>query len=685
MDTVYPETRTEDSVDAVAGLAFENTYRWLESTTEEVQQWQAAQNRLADKYVRSWPYYEMAKTSVSNYLIGRISMLPICVGGQWFRLDTMDDKHVVIVADTPYGLGPVIYSVGQENRGDPTSIIWLSPSPDGCILALGVCIDGSENNTIRLINVGTGRCIPNPPPHLLMDGWTGGARWLSDSSGFYFQALIGNPADFRQQVLFHSIVDKTQTLINLPQQDPDGHQYILMMMSTDGQYHIAYQGLSVAHPIAILDTHHAAPEWKAFNVERDCLLIGHIIGDCLIAVTDVDAPRGRVVSIPLQSSTCDNPQSWVELISESDAVIRSITPVGAHLYVTELIDTYSRVRIFDQQGGLMGEVTLPGKGGIADEVLFPITKLALCGFSGTFIFSFSTMTQSWGVYSHCLSQDRLEELRAPKITIENAIVEDRWAVSEDGTQIPYHSLRLTTTDNTIPQPTLIYAYGGYSSARPPEYPNAIMAFVEAGGIYILGNIRGGSEFGREWWEKGRMNNKQNSYKDLYAIAEDLITKNLTTSDLLAVNGASNGGLMSGVAVTQRPDLWRAAILQVPVLDLVGTFKHSYGRFCTQIEYADPENPDEILNMVEYSALHLIRDGIKYPAVLLSAGATDPRCPPWHARKFAARLQSANSGDYPVLLHVWEDSGHGQATSREILVAQYTEWITFLMRQLGMTP
>lgn len=683
MDIEYPETRIEDCVDSVAGLEFANAYRWLESATEEVQQWQAAQNRLADNYVKSWPYYETLKASVSNYLIGRISALPRYAGGQWFRLDAIEGKSVVIVADDPYDSGRVVYNVDQENLVTPPSIPWLSPSPDGCMLAIGVCTDGSENNTTRLIDVGTGNCLPSPPPHMLMDGWTGGARWLPDNSGFYFQALIGKPEHFQQQVLFHSIADKTQTLIELPQQDPEGHEYVLMMISADGRYHLAYQGLSVARPIALLDTQQPVPEWQTFITEIDCLLIGHIIDNHLIAVTDIGAPRGRVVSIPLEAATRKNPQSWTELIPESDAVIRSITPVGEHFYISELVDTYLRVRIFDQQGELMEEVPLPGKGGMANEVLFPITKLALSGYSNTFIFSFSTMTQSWGVYNHSLSQDHLETLRPPQVTIGNAIVEDHWAVSEDGTRIPYHSLRLTTTDSSIPQPTLIYAYGGYSVVRPPEYPNAIAAFVAAGGVYILGSIRGGSEFGREWWQNGRMQNKQNGYKDLYAIAEDLISRRCTTSELLALNGVSNGGLMSGVALTQRPELWRVVVPQVPVLDLVGSLKYPYGRFCTEIEYADPEDPDEIKKMVEYSAYHLIQEGTKYPAVLLNAGANDPRCPPWHARKFTARLQAANKSDKPVFLHVWDNSGHGQATDRESLVLQYTEWLAFVMRQLGM--
>ena len=327
---------------------------------------------------------------------------------------------------------------------------------------------------------------------------------------------------------------------------------------------------------------------------------------------------------------------------------------------------------------------LPGRGGV-DEPFFPIAELAYRKHIDQFLFSFSMLNQSWGVYCHNPETSHCETLKAPEVRLANAIIEDHWAVSEDGTRIPYHSLRLATTDISQPQPTLLNAYGGYGIAKPPTYPGAMAAFVEAGGVYVLANIRGGTEFGRSWWEGGRMHNKQNCYKDLYAIAQDLVATERTTPALLALNGGSNGGLMAGVAATQRPELWKAVVPQVPVLDLIAALRHPYGRYCIDIEYGDVENPDDIKVMREYSAYHLVQDKIAYPALLISSGNTDPRCPPWHARKFAARLQAASNSNAPILVHIWENAGHGQATGRESLVLQYTEWLTFVMRQLGMTP
>ena len=681
----YPLTQSENIIDSAAGLEFSDPYRWLESETEEVQQWQIAQNQLADDYVQSWPHYGVLKESVSNYLVAR-SAIPIYAGRQWFRFGTLDNKSGVMVADTPYGAGRMIYEVGSENLEVPPTLPWISPSPDGRLLAVGVCTDGSENNTIRLIDVETGERLPKAPLQTLMDGWTNGTRWLPDNSGFYFQALAGDPVKFQQQVLFHSITDGKQTVVELPQQDPKGHEYILIMASPNGRFHLAYQGLLEVHLIAVLDTDEPEPIWRAFTTETEGSIAGHVIGNSLIAVTNIEAPRGRIVSIPLDSDQSSDTQCWKELVAESEAVIRSVTPVNNLFYVSEFVETYSRVRIFDQQGVLVGEVPLPGKGGIANEVFFPIQNLALSVPQSEYIFGFSSLSESWGVYRHRLASDQLDVLQTPQVIIDNAVVDDHWAISEDGTAIPYHSLRLANTDVSTPQPTLIYAYGGYNSARPPEYPGAMAAFVAAGGVYVLGNLRGGSEFGRDWWQGGRMKNKQNGFNDLYAIAEDLIDNHRTTPKLLAVNGRSNGGLMSGVAFIQRPELWNAVVPQVPLLDLVGALHHSYNRYCVEIELADPDDSSEVTDMLAYSPYHLIQNNTHYPAIFLDAGATDPRCPPWHARKFAARLQAIrNKSDAPVLLRVWENSGHGQATGRESLISQYAHWLAFVMRQLGVEP
>jgi prolyl oligopeptidase len=307
------------------------------------------------------------------------------------------------------------------------------------------------------------------------------------------------------------------------------------------------------------------------------------------------------------------------------------------------------------------------------------------GHADFFVFGFSSLTESWGEYLHRPGADHIETLVEPEVRIDNAVVEDHWAVSADGTRVPYHTVRLTGVEPNRPQPTLIYAYGGFNGAWVPQFPGPMAAFVAGGGVLVHGHLRGGSELGFEWWDGGRLKNKQNGYADLYAIADDLVVRGTTDAQRLGVTGRSNGGLMAGVAVTQRPDLWKVVISHVPVLDLIGAFRSAYGRQAFSTEYGDPEDPDDVRRLASFSPYHSVKSGGVYPAVYIDAGDTDPRCPPWHARKFAAQLQAAQAGDAPVLLHIWENVGHGWATTKDIQIQQSTEWLAFTMQQLGMVP
>jgi prolyl oligopeptidase len=231
----------------------------------------------------------------------------------------------------------------------------------------------------------------------------------------------------------------------------------------------------------------------------------------------------------------------------------------------------------------------------------------------------------------------------------------------------------------------MYGYGGFNVASVPGFPGPMAAFVGSGGVFVHAHLRGGGELGLDWWRQGRRANKQQSYDDLYAVAEDLVARGITSTDQLAVVGSSNGGLLAAAAATQRPDLWRAAVPRVPVTDLLGGLRDPYLKWAIESEFVDPGDPDGRSRLVDVSPYHLATDGVRYPAVYIDAGDTDPRCPPWQARKLAARLQAATAGDAPILLHVWEQVGHGWATARDVEVTEHTEWLAFVMQHLGLAP
>jgi prolyl oligopeptidase len=456
----------------------------------------------------------------------------------------------------------------------------------------------------------------------------------------------------------------------------------MVVVSRDGRYAVALERLRNPIPVAIATLGNNPMRWRPFVTSIDGTLAGHVVGDHYIAITDIGAPRGRLVAIPLEAEYPNDPSTWQELLAESNATLRTVTLVGDALYLTELVETYARVRIVDLNGKDLGEVPLPTCGAVS-EMPFPLMNLSPKGHPERFLFGFSSLTVSQGIYSYARGESRIEAVSEPQVRLENTVVEDRWAVSADGTRIPYHIVRRRDLSSTWPQPTLIYAYGGFNYPLVPQFPGPMAAFVAAGGMFVHAHLRGGAEFGREWWEGGRLGNKQKCYDDLFAVTEDLIAHQRSTPQLLAVTGSSNGGLMAGVAVTQRPDLWRVVVPRVPSLDLVGACREPYGRMCTMMEYANVEDPAEVRRLATFSPYHLVRDGVSYPAVFLDAGDTDPRCPPWHARKFAARLQRATSGSAPILLHVWENAGHGWATDTNTALAEYAEWLAFTLRHLGV--
>ena len=674
----YPSSRRDDTTDSAAGLLFPDPYRWLEEETDEVRGWQRRQNATTAEHAADWPHTGAVRTLVERCMVPMAYVLPREACGHWFRTDAASTR--VLVSAEPYGAGRVLLDVGPEAGPGRTPVVsWLSPSPDGQVLAVGVCDDGSERNTIRLLRVDTGELLPGAPTQVLNDAWTGGAAWLRDSSGFFFTAVEASAEDFRQDVHFHRVGGPTER-VALPV--PPSGDGTVVQLSHDGRWAVAAHGGNRTTPVAVSDLRDPNGAWRPFVTRGTQTIAGHPVRDGYVAVTDEGASRGRLVRIPLDATDPDDRTTWQELVPESDAVLRSVTPIGDHLYLWELVDTYSRLRITDLDGTPVGQVALPGRGTV-HEWIFPLMALLPRGSERHFVFGFSTPTISPGVYSHDPRTGELTTLAAPQVQLD-ATVEDASARSADGTLVPFQVVRPAGAPQG-PGPTLVYAYGGLDVPLLPQWAQGSSAFVAAGGVRVLAHLRGGGEFGRDWWEGGRLKHKTKGYEDLSAIAEELVARGIATPASLAVQGGSNGGLMAAVAVAQRPDLWAAAVSQVPLTDLVGALRNPYTRAVIVMEMADPEDPDEVRRLASFSPYHLVRDGEHYPAVLLEAGANDTRCPPWHARKLAARLQAAQAGHAPVLLRVWEGDGHGWATDEALVLEQQVHRLSFLMRHTGLTP
>ncbi|WP_418062609.1 prolyl oligopeptidase family serine peptidase [Pimelobacter simplex] len=666
----YPPTRTVDVVATQAGVAVPDPYRWLEAEDDEVHAWQRRQAEIATGTILGGQDRAALRALVERYDAGARPDLPKHAAGRWFRAD----GAAVVVAEEPFGTGRPVLTLAE---GEVLS--WLAPAPDGRILAIGVCADGSEHNTIRLVDVVSGERLP-APPQILHSAWAGGVSWQADGGGFWFFALTGTPEEFTQATFHHALATDETTVEPVPV--PAGsREYTLVQPSPDGRWLVASHRVGSPVPVAVRDL--TAPDggsWRPFVTGCTGTVAGHVVGDRYVAVTDVGAARGRVVAIPLDAASPSDPATWTELVPEGPTVLRTLTPVGEHLYLGELDRTFARIRVLDRAGTPVGEVPLPGRGAVAAP-FFALTGLAVGAPAREHLFAFSTLTTSWSVHRHRPGVAGTETLLAPAVTLD-ATVEAGEAPAADGALVPFHVVRPAGTDPAVPAPVLITAYGAANVPTLPSYQPDLAAFVAAGGTLVQAYLRGGGEFGRDWYLAAHRATKHVRDDDLVAVAEHLVATGRTTPDRLAVTGGSDGGLMCGVALTTRPDLWRAVLPRAPLLDLVAGMRDPYLDFVIRKAWGDPDDPDDVRRMIGRSPYELVRPAA-YPAVYVQAGANDPRCRPWHARKLVARLQAAQQGTAPVLVHVFENAGHGAATGHDVIVAQDVEWLGFLVRELGL--
>ncbi|WP_246136668.1 prolyl oligopeptidase family serine peptidase [Leekyejoonella antrihumi] len=681
----YPPTPLDNTVDELAGVTFPDGLRWLEGNNDRVSSWDDAQNSLSTQYLESWPDRWATQRLLDQLVTSRFGGVPVRGGETWFRKGSDADTDHGRLECGPSAQGPwrTLVDPAVLPVDGVLNIEWFSPSPDGQIIAYGLTTDGSERNRIVLLNVESGEELPDKIEQLVNDSWTGGVVWLPDSNGFFFTARDETHRDqFRNAIFFHRLGALPPSAPE-PIQLTDGlASYAIAQVSPTAQVVVAV-GLFQPVPRYRRDLNNGE-SWTPFVTDVDGTVIGQIVGDEYIAVTDCGAPRSRLVGIPLASRTPNDPHSWREIVPESTAVLRRVTAVGDVLYLTELVDTFSRVRMISLNGEPLGELTLPGDGVVA-EPPFPLMQAMPTGYPDEFIFAFSTLTSSWGTYRHGLKSNAVHVIDPPAVSLAELSVESREAVSVDGTRIPYHVVaRADATPAGRPRPALMYGYGGFGVPWAPQYTGPLSAFALSGGLYVHTHLRGGGEFGRNWWNSGRFEHKQRGYDDLYAIAEDLISRGDTEPSMLAVTGGSGGGLMTGVAITQRPDLWSVAVPQKPFLDIVGGCREPYGRDIVVGEFGRIDAPDDVRRMATFSPCQLVVADTEYPAIFVDAGQTDTRCPAWHARKFVARLQATNSRR-PVLLRVWRDVGHGWSNGRLEAVAQATDWLSFIFCELGMRP
>lgn len=690
-----PPIRHEPLTEIIHGVPVADPFRVLEDADSPLtRSWVAAQNERTGAVLSSLPARPGLRERLVA-LLGAGSSVACAVAGELvFSLERWGthDQSVLVVRSV-HRPGPARTLIDPHLlTGDATAAIdWFRPSPDGRLLAYGVSTGGDERSTLRVVDVETGEHRRDTIPHTRACS----IAWMPDGSGFAYTrypepaSLPAEDQGYWRKVYWHRLGSDWHRDELVFGDLPDKTAWTNLTLSPDGRWLLLHLSLGWSRvDVHLIDRRTGARTVMIEGIDAVSSFV--VVGDEVVGLTTLGAGRGRIVTAPLVTAWHDE---WRTIVPESDHVIDAFVPTAGSLLVLRSVAAVSQLERHDLDGTHRESVPLPELGSLAgldgsldrDEAFFSFTSFAR---PPTMFRWRPEGTTDWSRLldpgAGPATDDRADGGVAPP-----AVVADRYVVeqvrypSTDGTEIPLFLIRATATRPTPDTPCVLTGYGGFSVSMSPAYSAAVVAVCDAGGIYAVANIRGGAEDGEDWHRAGMLAKKQQSFDDFIAAADWLVASGLTSRDRLAIRGGSNGGLLMGAAITQRPDLCRAAQIAVPLLDMVRYHRFLIARLWIP-EYGDPERPEEFAWLYAYSPYHRVIDGTCYPAVLLTTAEEDSRVDPSHARKMAARLQEATSCGHtrPVLLREETRAGHGQGKPVSKQADELADVLGFLSWQLG---
>ena len=693
MATTIP-TRSEPATETIHGVKVVDPYRWLENGDgEEVRWWTAQQNRLLRQTLDAVPSRKrLADRLWALYGIGAMDA-PVPKGKgratRYFytRREGQQNQPALYVRQGLRGVDRVLLDVNALAADGTLALDWWYPSEDGRLLAYGISASGSELSTLRVRDVDTGQDRPDVIP------WTRACSlaWLPSGRGFYYTrypapgSVPAGQEEYQRHVFLHRLGTVASRDRRIFGEGLSTSAWTTVMLSPDGRW----LGIEVADGAAktelfLIDTRkRGAPSPIPVVTGRPALFyLVDMLDDRLYVVSNEDAPRYRLFQVDPRRPEREN---WKQIIAEGKDTLERVAAVGGKLAALYLKDASSRVRVFSRAGKLEREIKLPGLG--------TVTELHGRHQGRELFFGFTSFLTPTLVMRHDLGAGRgwrRGDLRSPVVwqKLASPIDPDAFSVeqvrypSRDGTLIPMFLVARKGLVRDGRAPALLYGYGGFNVNLTPGFVAGIGPFVERGGVYAVANLRGGGEYGEIWHSAGVLGNKQTVFDDFIAAAEFLIRERITSRDRLAITGRSNGGLLVAAVLTQRPDLFRAAICGVPLTDMVRYHRFRIARLWIP-EYGSAEDPEQFKFLYAYSPYHHVRDGVAYPATLVFTAESDTRVDPLHARKFAARLQAAQSGPGPILLRMEGQAGHGAGKPLGKLIEQQADEMAFLFGQLGI--
>ncbi len=679
----YPDTHRSDQVDVLHGVKVADPYRWLEDlNAPETAAWVAAQNEVTFGYLQQIPARDAIRERMTALWDYERYGIPRQEGGRYFysKNDGLQPQPVLYVADSLDAEPRVLINPNTLSEDGTVALAGTYASDGGGLMAYAISSAGSDWKEFRVRDVDTGEDLPDVIKWVKFSG----ASWTKDGTGFYYSRYDEPEGDELAainrfpKVYYHKLGTPQaddELIYHRPDQPDwgfnafvtDDGDYLIISISkgTERRNRVAYQNLAQGggRTVDLLT-----------DFDAQYAFIGND-GERFWFFTDKDAPRGRVIEVNIRTP---QPQHWQEIIPQADETLRDVNLVNNMFVASYLKDAHSVVRIYDTDGQHVRNVELPGLGTVG-------------GFGGdpddreTF-YAYTSFTSPTTIYRYDMQTGGSTVFRRPAVDFDpdDYVTRQVFYRSKDGTRVPMFINHKKGIKLDGQNPTLLYGYGGFNAALTPSFRVHRLVWLELGGIYAIANIRGGGEYGKAWHDAGRLDNKQNCFDDFIAAGEWLIHHRYTSSGKLAIAGGSNGGLLVGACITQRPDLFGAALPAVGVMDMLRFHKFTIG-WAWKSDYGDPDDPEDFKVLLSYSPLHNIVPGTCYPAVMATTADHDDRVVPSHSFKFISEMQHAQGCDNPVLIRIETKAGHGGGKPTQKIIEEISDEYAFLVHELAAGP
>ncbi len=675
----YPDTATVDHVDDYHGVKVADPYRWLEEdNAAQTQAWVEAQNKVTHGYLEEIPARNAIKDRLEKLWNYERYDTPVKEGGRYFfRMNTGLQKHSVLyVVDALDGQPRVLIDPTEFAADGTIPMMAWAPSNDGKLVAYGLSDGGSDWQVWKIRDVQTGQDLPDEIRWVKFSG----AAWTKDNTGLYY-SRYPEPTSGQKVLEYHKLYFHR---LGTPQSDDPiicesvEHKdwFFGGQVSEDGRYLVVIVSKGAEQKNRVHYKDLSDPDSKIVeliaNFESSYNFIGND-GPLFYFDTDNSAPRGRIIAIDTRSPAAAN---WKEIVPQAAETLQGVALIDDRFITTYLKDARGQVKVFDMAGKFAREIKLPGLGTVG-------------GFTGRrtdkeSFYAYTSFTYPTTIYRYDTTKGASSVFRQPKVDFKPGDYETRQVFykSKDGTKVPMFITHKRGLWKDGENPTYLYGYGGFNASITPNFSVPNLVWMEMGGVFAVANLRGGGEYGEEWHQAGTKLKKQNVFDDFIAAAEWLIANKYTRPERLAIGGGSNGGLLVGACITQRPDLFGAALPDVGVMDMLRFHKFTIG-WAWVPDYGSSDNPDEFKALHAYSPLHNIEPGTKYPATLVTTADHDDRVVPGHSFKFAAAMQAAQAGEDPVLIRVQTRAGHGAGKPITIIIEEVADKWAFLVRNLGV--